>query len=335
MVKLSGNRRKPFVARKTIGYTQDEKGYPIYLVLGYFAKRSEGITALTEYNKTEVNYDYYNITVKELYDLVKKEKAWADSTAYNNQYYYDTYLDKQYGSTAIRSVRHPTIQKQLDALDGKAGTQALIKNLWVMLFDKAREFDAVSQNYARYLRISEQDDERAIKRLVFSAEEREKLFGIDTLGAKIILCLIYLGPRIREFLSVKESDVDMDSRIILIRKSKTDAGVRRMPIHHRLVPIVQSWLTGNPDAYLIKTRRKNAMSYTTFFKDHWTPTLEALGTQHTIHDTRHTLATMTKAAGIDDFYRKLILGHKVKDITDGTYTHITNAKLVEEIDKLV
>lgn len=76
------------------------------------------------------------------------------------------------------------------------------------------------------------------------------------------------------------------------------------------------------------------MSYTTFFKDHWSPTLEALEMQHTIHGTRHTLTTMTKAIEMDNLYRKLILGHKVKDITDGLYTHVTNTKLVEAIDKL-
>lgn len=334
VVKLSGNRRRPYVARKTIGYTPDDKSIPIYLVLGYFAKRSEGITALTEYNKTEVNHDYYNITVKELFDMLKKYKPWAKRTAANYQYYYDTFFDKQFGNALIRSMRHPAIQKQFDDLEGKAGTQKFIKNLWVMLFDKAKEFDIVKQNYARYLCLSAQDEARTVKRKPFGVKERENLFKLDTLGAKIIIVLIYLGPRIREFFNVKESDVDIEQHILMIRRSKTDAGVRVIPIHDRIMPIIESWLTGEPDAYLIKTKRQKPMSYTTFFKDYWTPTLEELKMQHTIHDTRHTLATMTKAIEMDNLYRKLILGHKVKDITDGTYTHVTNAKLVEEINKL-
>ena len=52
--KLSGNRRKPWVARKTTGWTFDEekqKSYPIYAFVGYYESRKEALTALAEYNK--------------------------------------------------------------------------------------------------------------------------------------------------------------------------------------------------------------------------------------------------------------------------------------------
>ena len=49
VVKLSGNRRKPFTARKTTGW--NDKGHPIYLTIGYYATRQEGLIALAEYNR--------------------------------------------------------------------------------------------------------------------------------------------------------------------------------------------------------------------------------------------------------------------------------------------
>ena len=45
VVRLSGNRRRPFVARKTRGW--DERGYPIYDTIGYFPTREDDGVSLT------------------------------------------------------------------------------------------------------------------------------------------------------------------------------------------------------------------------------------------------------------------------------------------------
>ena len=48
VVKLSGNRRKPYCARKTSGW--NDKGYPIYSVIGYYANRG-----YTEHDEKQVD----------------------------------------------------------------------------------------------------------------------------------------------------------------------------------------------------------------------------------------------------------------------------------------
>ena len=48
-VKLSGNRRNPYAARKTKGW--DDRGYPIYDTIGYYPTREAGMIALAEYNR--------------------------------------------------------------------------------------------------------------------------------------------------------------------------------------------------------------------------------------------------------------------------------------------
>lgn len=45
-----------------------------------------------------------------------------------------------------------------------------------------------------------------------------------------------------------------------------------------------------------------------------------LGMKHTLHDTRDTFATLCQKYDVDIFARKLILGHKFKDLTFDTYT---------------
>ena len=83
VVKLSGNRRKPYCARKTSGW--NDKGYPIYKVIGYFAERQEAMIALAEYNRNPFDVDLSKITMKELFekwskrDFSKMSKSSASS----------------------------------------------------------------------------------------------------------------------------------------------------------------------------------------------------------------------------------------------------------------
>ena len=51
--KLSGNRRNPYVAKKTKGWENDPKtgkSKQLYTVVGYYPTRKEALTALAEFN---------------------------------------------------------------------------------------------------------------------------------------------------------------------------------------------------------------------------------------------------------------------------------------------
>ena len=61
VVRLSGNRRNPFCARKTVGW--NEKGHPIYKPVGYFKTRQEAMIALAEYNRNPYDIDLSKITM--------------------------------------------------------------------------------------------------------------------------------------------------------------------------------------------------------------------------------------------------------------------------------
>ena len=49
--KLSGNRRRPYVARITETYT--DEGVQVYKVLGYFKTQEEALEELAKYNKAK------------------------------------------------------------------------------------------------------------------------------------------------------------------------------------------------------------------------------------------------------------------------------------------
>ena len=61
---------------------------------------------------------------------------------------------------------------------------------------------------------------------------------------------------------------------------------------------------------------------------------------HIPHETRHTFATLIDEARLPDGFRiditvaKVLIGHKVSDITKGTYTHENFDRLQQAINCL-
>ena len=68
--KLSGNRRKPWIARVTTGW--DDEGKQLYYTVGYFESRSKAMAALAEYNKNPIA-ERGDLTLSQLYE------EWSES----------------------------------------------------------------------------------------------------------------------------------------------------------------------------------------------------------------------------------------------------------------
>lgn len=73
VAKLSGNRRRPYIVKKVIGW--NDKGHPIYDIVGYTETREAGNMLLAEYNRNPWDVDRAKITMKELFELWKEKKA--------------------------------------------------------------------------------------------------------------------------------------------------------------------------------------------------------------------------------------------------------------------
>ena len=64
--KLSGNRRKPWAARKTVGWK--DNGQPIYAFVGYYTTRTEALTALSDFNKDPYDLQTPNLTFEDVFE---------------------------------------------------------------------------------------------------------------------------------------------------------------------------------------------------------------------------------------------------------------------------
>lgn len=146
-----------------------------------------------------------------------------------------------------------------------------------------------------------------------------------------ILMLIYTGVRISEFLRIKtHEDIFIDKRYFIVRKSKTLAGSNRpVPIHRKINDFFNKYIEMDNE-YLI-SNNGHKMSYTTF-RARYNRALRIVGLKHTIHECRHTCATLLDNAGANDMCIRKILGHAGNGVTKQVYIHKNINALISAMD---
>lgn len=161
----------------------------------------------------------------------------------------------------------------------------------------------------------------------------------DTELYKLIMFASYTGARIEELCSVKVEHVLDNYSYFRIIDSKTDAGIRDVPIHSKLKPLIKE-MCGNidEDGYLIKSTAKNQHgSRSDPLGKRFGRLKTSLGytKSHNFHSIRHTLATLLENAGIPENISSDIVGHEKKTMTYGLYSGGTNMKLKKQaIEKI-
>lgn len=199
-----------------------------------------------------------------------------------------------------------------------------VRTLLNQLFNYAIIRDYPATNYALHLNLG--PNIPTIQRKVFTRQQINKLWAIDTPYSRMILILLYTGLRIGELLNLRRQDINRRSSYLIVRRAKTKAGEGRIiPIHHRIMPLIEQ-VYNAADNYLFP------ISYTSFRK-HFYEIMKQLNCKHTIHDTRHTFTSLLDSVASPNALRSL-LGHKQGDITTRVYTHKTIRELRKTIELL-
>lgn len=332
IVKLPGNRRRPFAVRITAGWTDDGKQIQKYL--GYYAKRTEAIAALAEYNQNPYDLNKDTLTFAQLYD------KWA-ANKYPDGDIPNTYAAAYKRLPALHDmpfsdIRKRHIQGEIDHCELGFSTKKMMKTLCNQLFKYAIDLELVSVNHAQNVDLPTNEQSRIHQ--PFTPEELATLWQYpDDLGARLALILTYTGLRPTELLKIKTEDVHLQDRY-MCGGMKTAAGKNRViPIAEKIFPfIVDLYDPGQP--YLVTDPRdgKPMATYDRLREHAWkrSPALQALNRPHLPHDGRHTCASLMDDAGVPLKIMQLILGHRSANITHRVYTHKTIQQLVEAINTI-
>jgi integrase len=120
-----------------------------------------------------------------------------------------------------------------------------------------------------------------------------------------------------------------------IRDSKTNAGIRQVPIHPALLPLVTRMLAASKDGYLLPSTAENQYGIRTaplsqkFGK---LKTKLGFGSDLVFHSTRGTLVTLMHRAGVDEGFSADIVGHAKKTMTYGLYS--SGSSMAQKLDAI-
>ena len=339
IVKLAGKRRKPFAVRITADYAlnvEERRGVQKYKYIGYYEKRADAMRALAEYNAGPYDVDVRAMTVKDVYDRWSADHYLhiAPGTASNYKIAYKSLRPIE--NKPMRDLRLVHIQRVLDESNKRRSSQAMIRQLLHQLFSYAIKNDICEKNYASFLSLENATPSQKTERRVFTDAEIAALWASLNIHpyTDTILILIYTGLRVGELLELRRTDVAADLSCINVTRSKTTAGVRRVPIAQKIKPLIEARMKSNAET-LITTPEGRPCDYQRYTHALWRTALNtiALG-DHRPHDTRHTCISRLAAAEVAPEIIRAIVGHKGKSVTETVYTHFDLATLAAAIDKI-
>lgn len=332
--KLSGKRRRPFIARKTIGF--DDSGKQLFQTLGYYKNRAEALQELAKYNSNPYDLVQANLTFEEIFERWKEWKFSNLVEGSSTRNYLSAFDScESIKNIAFKDLKHMTLQKVINDSNKTYEAKKRIRILFNQMYKWAIKHDIVSRDYSENLECGE--SVKISERKRFSSNELNSLWNAssDNIGVQMVVILIYSGLRISEFLNLKKSDCHLDKKYITIQKSKTDAGVRIVPIADVVLPFWKSMIDRSKCEYVASTIEGKKFTYDNFSKRYYKPLMSEFHMEHTVHETRHTFISLLVSAGVNMTVIKKIVGHKsIMNLTEKVYTHIEVEELIVAVNKI-
>lgn len=211
----------------------DENGKQIRQSLGYYTTRDEATIALANYNTNPYDISGGKATFKDVYEKWSEQKfatiSKSNIKGYSASYRRCTFLyDKKFKDIGIDDLQYV-----IDTCGCNFPTLKKIKILFNQMFKYAVPRKLTDRDYSESVDIEKFRNKNPNKKNknAFSKSEINKIEKYhNTDVGKIVLMLIYCGMRIGEFLNLKKKNCHLDSKYIEVTKSKTDNGIRKVPI---------------------------------------------------------------------------------------------------------
>lgn len=320
-------------------------------IIGYYETRPEAMIALAEYNKNPYDIDKRNTTFKQVCDILYDTQF--SKMGKSSKGAYVTSINK---CEKIHNIRMPELKSAHmqavidDYIDQSKPAQQKLITLFKSVYAFCLKNDIVVKDYSAYLEVTTERETE--KKTPFTQKEvaavwncqdwrkspsnrkQSRLDGIYLCDT--VLIMLYSGVRIGELLDVKFEDVHIDEKWIDLRGTKTKAARRIVPIHDKIIPLLEARLADCSEGkHLFRANDGSRITVNAYEAQFFYPYCEHIEIyKHKPHECRHSFATFADLCNFDEFYLKRILGHKMGDITKDTYTHTFITKLLEEVNKL-
>ena len=300
---------------------------------------------------------YYRIREKEsptVATLAKAASEWeiqyrqtiTPRTWANMRPHYEEIVDL-YGKTPIAEVTAQDVTQDLQRGKTKNWSRTVVNTrrvVWNGIFDYAVGQGLVSFNPVLSVKLP-----KGLKQGKRSAPTDEMvkaiLAGANDMGFGFIpFFLLCTGCRRNEALQRKKSDVNTETWELTIPKSKTEAGIRTVPIIKPLQKPLDLWMRTHPGEWLFPYQsyhgRTGQHMTDTNWDTAWAKYCKAHGWvdaegKPTIgaHHLRHGTATLLFEAGVDPYTAQHILGHAQVTTTMAIYTELRDKQRQKNVKK--
>lgn len=317
--KLSGNRAKPWMARKND------------VCIGTFATRSEAQKALERLTDVTVN-DKYNMTFAQVYERWHEEHKRKISASMDNNYQIAYKQCAQLHNMQIRKILRSDYQAAIIALEIQGKSKSTCNKLRVLLGQLGR----LAMEEGITLTNPAEDLNTVVKqkstREVFTDEDIKAIKKSKLHAADIALILISCGCRPGELFNVPLVNCRDDH---FIGGSKTDAGKNRViPVGPDGISaykrIRAKAIAGNCNLLIDGYEGQNKTA-PNFAKRDWRELMEEIKRKGmTPYSCRHTFITRAIRSGVELPVLEAIVGHVDRETTK-IYTHLHAEDLVNAV----
>lgn len=333
----------------------------------YGATLEEAITKMVEKKKeleSSLEAKGGNMTVKEWFDLWKSTyKDNTKMTAKSLKMYDEkfVYLKPIYGMK-LKDVQEGHLQKILNAEAGRSFSHLnKLRSVMTQLFSKARKLRYIVFDPSEDLTLP--DYTKGTRRSLTDDERQSMLAVVNTHKAGLwIQTMLYAGLRPGETAALLWGDINFDKNEIHVttalesgsrqrKDPKTAAGIRTIPIHANLKPLLMQARREDPD--LVFPNYADKPQSTDNLNNLWKGFIRtwdiANGAQvyrnkiieSTLADDlvpytlRHTFCTDLEKAGVPLNVAKYLMGHTDIATTAKIYTHTDTKTLHKNMKKMV
>ncbi len=287
-----------------------------------------------------------SITVEDLskeWYRIRKEKKHATSTKAAYRSRLETIYDK-IGDVKVKDLTQSMIEKAANSIldEGKKAVAKYFISDVKSIMNYAVSKGLVYRNACANLDYGY----KSIKRRCFTEEERTRILNCDCdiREKAIIYTLLYTGMRRGELFALNKEDIDFKNMHITINKTvvdddgkpyiqmftKTDAGMRSIPIFLPLYKVLKEYCDTVSGGILFLNNRGNIMASNSIF--YFMSCIRAkadLPDDISAHSFRHSFISDCYNAGVDIKTLQNWVGHDDITTTLGVYTHLDRYKILD------
>ena len=267
----------------------------------------------------------------------------------------------------VKDLRPMHLQRIINEM-AKSGyaqkSMQMVKQTASQVLDHAMQNDLVYRNVFEKLKVPHVE---SVPREPITEEQRDLILRTwkgHRMGVPALI-MLYCGLRRGELLALLWSDIDLDNRTLsvtkaadmptnatTIKKPKTRAGIRTVPIPNAILPALQWAKNETKSMYVCPNMTTGGIMSAQAYGQAWRSYMHYLNIQaggkdrsrinpkivamepFTAHQLRHSYATMLYDADVDVKTAQKLLGHADFGVTMKIYTHLSAEKETAGIEKL-